>query len=249
MSPAIAVVFYLLLIFCLASLFAGSFTNPGILPRGLQPIPELQPTVVAADGTVQVPQPGAAFEVVQIYTVRGVEVKNRYCYTCSLARPPRVSHCSRCDNCVERFDHRNKIFSFFSFFWPSFSTYPGRLSLPPASIDCPWVGNCIGKRNHKYFVLFTSSCTVLAFYVLAWSLAHFVVICLESQGEDGGDKFLDALTTTPLSYVITRSRVLSHTLKTSLQIYFGDLFCPLHAECGGPGWHASVLCVFEPDNE
>jgi len=133
MSPAIAVVFYLLLIFCLASLFAGSFTNPGILPRGLQPIPELQPTVVAADGTVQVPQPGAAFEVVQIYTVRGVEVKNRYCYTCSLARPPRVSHCSRCDNCVERFDHRNKIFSFF--FLLALVLHLPRPALSPPRVD------------------------------------------------------------------------------------------------------------------
>ncbi|KAM3129167.1 hypothetical protein pb186bvf_018722 [Paramecium bursaria] len=48
----------------------------------------------------------------------------RYCRTCKIIRPPKSSHCSNCQHCVEGFDHH-----------------------------CFWVGTCIGIRNWRNFVL------------------------------------------------------------------------------------------------
>ena len=70
--------------------------------------------------------------------INGRVVTLRYCTTCNIYRPPRSSHCKICDNCVDRFDHH-----------------------------CPWVGNCIGRRNYYWFLLFTFSSAAFAVYILA----------------------------------------------------------------------------------
>lgn len=63
-------------------------------------------------------------KTVYLMNVKNLFYKMRFCRTCLIYRAPRVSHCSDCNICVERFDHH-----------------------------CPWVGICIGKKNYKYCFL------------------------------------------------------------------------------------------------
>ncbi|XP_067931541.1 palmitoyltransferase ZDHHC16-like [Watersipora subatra] len=47
------------------------------------------------------------------------------CKSCIVPKPPRTHHCSVCKKCVLKMDHH-----------------------------CPWINNCVGHYNHRYFYLF-----------------------------------------------------------------------------------------------
>ncbi|XP_076005046.1 palmitoyltransferase ZDHHC9 [Genypterus blacodes] len=160
LSPAIPVFAALLFLFVMAMLLRTSFSDPGVLPRAL---PEeatfIEMEIEAANGNVPAGQrPPPRIRNVQI---NNQIVKLKYCYTCKIFRPPRASHCSICDNCVDRFDHH-----------------------------CPWVGNCVGKRNYRYFYLFTLSLSLLTIYIFTFDIVHVVMRSVD-------DGFLNTLKETP----------------------------------------------------
>ena len=64
--------------------------------------------------------------------------RSSYCHECQCVKPPLFHHCKVCNTCIRRMDHH-----------------------------CPWVGNCVGERNRKYFYQFLMWTLVATGQILA----------------------------------------------------------------------------------
>ncbi|KAL3319265.1 Palmitoyltransferase [Cichlidogyrus casuarinus] len=60
-----------------------------------------------------------------------------FCSKCRLLRPARAHHCRVCQKCVCKMDHH-----------------------------CPWICNCVGQGNMKYFLLFLLYLAIFNFYCI-----------------------------------------------------------------------------------
>ena len=80
----------------------------------------------------------------------------KFCASCMIIRPKRSIHCRSCDICVEMFDHH-----------------------------CPFISNCVGKRNYVYFWFFINTLWVDVVYSI-WVAAHDIKRRRSTFEEEGG---------------------------------------------------------------
>jgi len=76
---------------------------------------------------------------------RSVQGALRYCEKCECIKPDRAHHCSVCEQCILKMDHH-----------------------------CPWVNNCVGFRNYKFFMLFLCYALLYCIFIAATSARYFV---------------------------------------------------------------------------
>lgn len=69
--------------------------------------------------------------------VKSTNGRARWCKHCKHYKPDRAHHCRVCKSCILRMDHH-----------------------------CPWIANCVGFRNYKYFFLVVVYATLTSLFVV-----------------------------------------------------------------------------------
>merc|ERR1711879_1135054 len=86
--------------------------------------------------------------------------ERRHCKWCAKYKPDRCHHCRVCRTCILKMDHH-----------------------------CPWIYNCVGFNNHKYFFLLLFYCTIDC-QIIMWTMKDSLHVALNNPSTPFMSMFL-----------------------------------------------------------
>uniref|UniRef100_A0A5S6QZ73 Palmitoyltransferase n=1 Tax=Trichuris muris TaxID=70415 RepID=A0A5S6QZ73_TRIMR len=199
----IVVVAVILTLICVTCLFLTSFGDPGIIARATSAERVAMDRFISASG-IYVPEKRLMVAPPLTSIEDGQVVLVKFCTTCRIYRPVKCSHCSVCDNCVDHFDHH-----------------------------CPWLGNCVGRRNYATFFLFITSLSLLVMLLMTCEVVRII-----HEVDDYGTFILQNPFSTVVLFVVS----ITSLPIVSLTAYHTYLLC-----VGASTWaDLKVLCDPNP---
>ncbi|KEG08825.1 zinc finger protein [Trypanosoma grayi] len=121
-----------------------------------------------------------------MYEVRllGYDGKLRFCTRCEIYKPDNAHHCRQCRRCIYHMDHH-----------------------------CPWINNCVGRDNARFFLLFLAYIPLGAFHI-AFTTAYscYYQFSMHSGSEMVASTFHIVSLVTSLTFGITFSVFAGHFL-------------------------------------
>uniref|UniRef100_A0A8C3L254 Palmitoyltransferase n=1 Tax=Chrysolophus pictus TaxID=9089 RepID=A0A8C3L254_CHRPC len=161
-----------------------------------------------------VPLPGTAIDFSDLHPTERNSDEWTLCSRCEAYRPPRAHHCRVCHRCVHRMDHH-----------------------------CPWINNCIGELNQKYFIQFLFYTGLTSAYAAGLVLAVWL-------GPSGGEGTENRIQTTHCIVLLLESLLFG----IFVTVVFYDQVVSILTEqphkrgskeaCGGRAWAAALQEVF-----
>ncbi|XP_048463432.1 palmitoyltransferase ZDHHC17-like [Rhincodon typus] len=81
---------------------------------------------------------------------------NGFVFSAQIQKPVRSKHCAVCNRCIAKFDHH-----------------------------CPWVGNCVGAGNHRYFIGYLFFLLGMIIWMIYGCFLYWNIHCETNYPKDG----------------------------------------------------------------
>jgi len=143
---ALLVGFHILFGLFIVSFIRSITTRPGTIPYtqlwkdasfGISPADEEKFKLILNDESIDLSKYTEFIINLPVVERKKKDNHYRFCTQCEMYKPDRTHHCRVCNKCILRMDHH-----------------------------CPWIANCVGFMNYKFFLLFVVYGVICCIFIL-----------------------------------------------------------------------------------